>query len=359
MSTKHTTTPKAVEKAEVIYLGIDTHAKTQVVVRQIERHEPQPAQKFSTDAFLAWARKQQALARRVVCCYEAGCCGYVLCRQLRAMGIECHVVRAQDWDEHGKRVKTDGRDARALCEALERYDRGNKNALGIVRVPTEQEERERSTSRQRATLQKELQRIAAIVRSTGLNYGHPIKGQWWKPRAWKRLQSELPAWLITLIAPWQRIAEAIESQHQSVCAQVQSQARAQEHRPKGLGALSEVELLREVCDWNRFNNRRQVSSYTGLCPSEHSSGGKRRQGSVNKHGNPVMRKILIEATWRLIKWQGQWWRLKRLLEKVTGSGGKVKLGKKHIVGLARGLAVDLWRLFTGRSTLSALGMQAA
>jgi transposase len=274
------------------------------------------------------------------------------------MGIECHVVRAQDWDEHGKRVKTDGRDARALCDALERYDRGNKNALGIVRVPTEEEERQRSLSRQRAALQKELQRLGAIGRGTALNYGHPVTGTWWKPKAWKRLQNELPAWLVDLLAPWQQVAAAIEVQHAGVCGRVQAQAGPGTARPKGLGALSEVELLREVCDWRRFNNRGQVSSYTGLCPREHSSGGKKRKGGINKHGNPAMRKILVEAAWRLVKWQPQWWRLKRLLDKVR-AGGTPKLGKKHIVGLARGLAVDLWRLFTGRSTLEALGMQAA
>jgi transposase len=358
MSKQNTTQSSVADKAEVIYLGIDTHAKTQVVVRQTEQQAPQPAQKFATEAFVAWARKQLALAKRVVCCYEAGCTGYGLYRQLRGLGIECHVVRARDWDEHGERVKTDGRDARALCEALERYDRGNQRALGIVRVPTEQEELARSHARQRAGLQKELQRLAAIGRSTALNYSHPIKGDWWKPRAWKRLGTQLPAWLIELLAPWQKVAAMIDEQHAEKKAQIEAQASPAEQRPKGLGAMSEVDLLREVCDWRRFNNRGQVSSYTGLCPSEHSSGGKRRQGGINKHGNPVMRKVLIEATWRLVQWQPDWYRLKKLLGKLVQSG-KTKLGKKNIVALARGLAVDLWRVFTGRTTLSALGMQPA
>ena len=71
-----------------------------------------------------------------------------------------------------------------------------------------------------------------------------------------------------------------------------------------------------------------------------------------------MRKVLIEATWRLVQWQPDWYRLKKLLGKLVQSG-KTKLGKKNIVALARGLAVDLWRVFTGRTTLSALGMQPA
>jgi transposase len=41
--------------------------------------------------------------------------------------------------------------------------------------------------------------------------------------------------------------------------------------PKGMGALSTVVISREICNWQRFNNRRQVSSYTGLCPGEYSA----------------------------------------------------------------------------------------
>ena len=73
--------------------------------------------------------------------------------------------------------------------------------------------------------------------------------------------------------------------------------------PKGVGPLSFEVLRREVGDWSRFNNRRQVSSYTGLCPREHSSGGKRRGGSVNKSGNPRVRAMLVEMVWRMIRWQ--------------------------------------------------------
>jgi len=36
--------------------------------------------------------------------------------------------------------------------------------------------------------------------------------------------------------------------------------------PKGLGGLTLVTLDGEVCDWQRFNNRKQVGSYTGCCP---------------------------------------------------------------------------------------------
>ena len=77
------------------------------------------------------------------------------------------------------------------------------------------------------------------------------------------------------------------------------EAAAPPNLPRGLGKLTSVALSREVCDWKRFNNRRQVASYTGLCPGEHSSGTKRVQGSVTKHGNPRLRAALVELAWLL------------------------------------------------------------
>ena len=62
-------------------------------------------------------------------------------------------------------------------------------------------------------------------------------------------------------------------------------------------------LDREIVDYGRFTNRRHIASYTGLVPSEHSSGGSRQRGSITKHGNPRVRHILIELAWRLPMFQ--------------------------------------------------------
>ena len=82
-----------------------------MVVRQIDNQVPQSPQRFTPQKFLSWVKKQRSLAKRVVTCYEAGCFGYVLHRKLEALGIENLVVRPCNWDEYGKRVKTDKRDA--------------------------------------------------------------------------------------------------------------------------------------------------------------------------------------------------------------------------------------------------------
>jgi transposase len=114
----------------------------------------------------------------------------------------------------------------------------------------------------------------------------------------------------------------------------------------------------EVCDWQRFTNRRQISAYTGLCPGEHSSGGKRVQGSVTKHGNPRLRAALVECAWRMVRFQPQYPPVKkRLAILCKGSAATGAQRKKAIVAVARQLAADLWRIHTKRCSLEQLGFR--
>ena len=84
--------------AKVMLLGLDVHAESIRVVRQIDGGMPQPAQKFSPARFLDWVRRQKAQAEVVWSCYEAGPFGYQLHRQLEALGVKNLVVCAQSWD---------------------------------------------------------------------------------------------------------------------------------------------------------------------------------------------------------------------------------------------------------------------
>lgn len=352
---------KPLAKAEVIYLGIDVHLKWYVVCRKVDGATPQPAQRFKPEEFKLWAVKQKTQARRVVCCYEAGPFGYVLQRQLESLGMKCLVVRPEDWDRHGSNVKTDGRDACALVEALARYENGNAKALAIVRVPQEEEEQRRALSRQRQMLVERASSLGAWGKSQALSQGITWKARyWWKPKTWKSLSKVLPSWLSELLAGVQKVLLSLQEGIESTTRKLEAMASPASQRPKGLGALSEQILHNEVLDWSRFNNRRQVSSYTGLCPSEYSSGGSRRQGSINKHGNRRLRAALVEATWRLMRLQPKWKRLvalKARLEQCQGQHGPSK--KKLVVKLARELAIDLWRWGTGRASLNDLGWEAA
>ena len=127
--------------------------------------------------------------------------------------------------------------------------------------------------------------------------------------------------------------------------------------PVGVGKLTTVVMTREICSWERFSNRRAISSYTGLCPGEHSSGSKRIPGSVTKHGNPRLRAALVECAWRMVRFQPQYPPVKKRLSVLAkGARATGAQRKKAIVAVARHLAVDLWRVHTGRCTVDQLGL---
>src|SRR5512132_1021380 len=132
-----------------IKLGIDVHQDFHVVVEQVGGTNPKPAQRFHKQAFLHWAAKLTQRGAEVHAVYEACGFGFTLQRQLTALGIDCYVVCPQKLDERNKRVKTDGLDAKALCLKLDRYVQGNRAALAILRVPSEEEEGSRAIHRQR------------------------------------------------------------------------------------------------------------------------------------------------------------------------------------------------------------------
>ena len=188
-------------KAKTIKLGIDVHLDRHVVVRIVDGGTPQPPQRFGSPEFLLWVAKQITLAEEVFTCYEAGPLGYCLHRELEKMGATNYVVRPRDWDEYGKKVKTDKRDAKQLALHLDRYVNGNHDSFCVVRVPSPEQEQERSLSRQRESFQRERQRLAAQGRSHALYYGEHIQGEWWREEVWKTSAVQLPAIVVNLLEP--------------------------------------------------------------------------------------------------------------------------------------------------------------
>jgi transposase len=66
---------------------------------------------------------------------------------------------------------------------------------------------------------------------------------------------------------------------------------------RGVQFTTAVCMLAELGDLSRFEHPRQLMGWLGVTPSEHSSGEKRRQGSITKNGNAYARKLLVEAAW--------------------------------------------------------------
>lgn len=353
MTINQTTQTDPGARARVVKLGLDIHSSLIVVVRQVDEQASQPPQRFSEEAFIGFVNRQLAQADSVHSCYEAGPFGYVLHRRLVRLGVHNLVVRPRDWSTYGERVKTDGRDAGALCSCLDRYLAGNRCALAVVWIPSEAEEAARGLGRQRQTLARERVRLALRGKGLARLRGLSLPATWWHERAFPKL--EMPDDLRAQLASWQRILLPIDAELSALTVQLQEAAPQQ--LPAFLGSMTWELLRREVGDWKRFRNRRQVASYTGLCPSEHSSGHSRLQGSITRHGNPRIRHLLVEASWRLLRNQPTYRSVAKWRDAFLSASPSRR--KKIIVAIARQLAVDLWRLATGRATAEQLGLATA
>lgn len=338
-----------------IKLGVDIHQACYVIVAQHDHAMPQPPRRLRPEEFVPWVGRLLQKGHRVFIVYEACGFGFGLCRRLQALGATCYVIAPRKLDEQGKRVKTDALDAGTLCQRLSRYVDGNKRELATIRVPSEEEERARHIHRQREDLVRARTKLQAQGRCLLLNHGHAAPQRWWRQQGWTALGKVLPEWLLARLAVYRPLLAVLDTQLAALTAELEKAAPPK--LPAGLGKLTSVIVSREICDWHRFHNRRQVSSYTGLCPGEYSSGGKRMPGAVTKHGNPRLRSALVELAWRLVRFQPGYPPVrKRLPILAKGARATGAARKKAIVAIARQLAVDLWRWHTGQSSAEKLGL---
>ena len=91
----------------------------------------------------------------------------------------------------------------------------------------------------------------------------------------------------------------------------------------------------------RFRNAHAVSAYLGLVPSENTTGGKQRLGSITRHGNTHARTMLVQSAWHILRLVGTDDPLKRWAMRIAKTRGK----KIAVVALARKLAGVLWAMW--------------
>jgi transposase len=103
----------------------------------------------------------------------------------------------------------------------------------------------------------------------------------------------------------------------------------------GVGPITSLAFVLIIGPIERFERSRQVVSYVGLNPREHSSGGRQRLGSISKQGNPMMRSLLVEAGHTAARLDPQ---LKRMYQRLKFRRGAA-VAK---VAIARKLAVRMY-----------------
>jgi transposase len=121
----------------------------------------------------------------------------------------------------------------------------------------------------------------------------------------------------------------------------------------GVGPVTSLAFVLTLGPVERFERSKQVVSYLGLNPREHSSGGRQRLGSISKQGNPMMRSLLVEAGHTAARMDGELKQDYQRLKLRRGSG----VAK---VAIARKLAVRMyWMLRSQASYAQLVRMQGS
>ena len=269
----------------------------------------------------------------------------------------------------GERVKTDRRDAKKLARLLRSGD------LTPVRVPGEEQEAMRDLVRARESAKEDVLRkrneLSKFLLRLGLRPAKGVNPWTQKHRQWlESLRLEQAPQQVVLrdylhaldeaSARLQRLEKEIEELAPQYCDPDMLQAL---QALRGVQLVTSVTILTELGNIECFQSPAQLMSFTGLVPSEHSSGGKERRGSITKTGNAHVRRVVVEAAWhyrhiprvgaalkkrqegvseevKAIAWKAQ----NRLNKKYRRMVGRGKLRTVTVVAMARELMGFIWAI---------------
>jgi transposase len=339
---------------EIIHLGLDLHKKSVVVTRIIDGATPEKARRLTWGQLWKFVADQLTKADQVCAVYEAGAFGFSPCRKLQAMGARCLVIHPEKLDPRCRRVQNDNSDSQHLAMKLQRYVGGNNKAMTVVYVPTVQEEARRRPARHRDQIHKTVESLKARGRGLLLSEGIFDYTGWYRQAKWDQLQGRLNSALAAVLEDLRQSIEHFQKQLRAVEKQLEAAAPAQ--LPKGFGKLTFELLLRLLCNYDRFNSRRRVAGFTGLCGGVSASGDYHMDLSINKAGEARLRSLLVELAWRMIYWQPRYKGLKTW-KKLGGAGVAKRRRKIALIAVARQLIVDIWKWQTGRCTPEQLGWE--
>ncbi len=205
-----------------------------------------------------------------------------------------------------------------------------------IRVPSPQQEQERMLTRTRQQLVEERSAIKNRIRmkchQMGLIDPNDIREMSHKLVEEMLAQSQAQEFTLVIKAYWS-VWKSIETQIRQLEQKLKEQAKTDPNETiyrsaPGIGFLSSRILSLELGDLSQFANERQLFSYTGLTPSEFSSGDTVRKGHITHQGNKRVRGLLTEVAWIAIKKDRH---LKEFFERLYPRTGK----KKAIVAVAR------------------------
>ena len=297
---------------------------------------------------------QKNNAERIVFAYEASGLGHGLSDQLHDEGIECYVLSPTHLPKTPKsaRLKTDAKDAQMLLEQLRGFVLAG-NQLPVVWTPPQRLRDDRELVRARVDVADELTRVklkvTTLFKAREIKITSPTKCRWTKAFiAWIR-DDVIPSLDLAVGVKLKLLLDRFEMYRKEqaeldrALSKLSKEPRykvpnAELRKLPGVGQLVAMTFLTEMGDLNRFDNRRQVAAYLGLCPSSNESGQKNdRKGRITRQGPARLRKMLCQAAWvsviRCEDAAAEYHRIKQ---------NQRSRSKKALVAMMRKLGIKMW-----------------
>lgn len=357
------------------FVGMDVHKDTIVVaitaVGDVGKATPYGTLPNTAAALEKLVKRlRQAGSGSLKFCYEAGPCGYGVHRTLTKLGEDSMVVAPSMIPrKSGERQKNDKRDAASLAV----LHRGG--LLTAVWVPDAAHEAMRDLIRARLAAVRAMraarQQLSAFLLRHERIYPAGRTGWTKAHRGWLADQRfAQPAQQIVLEESIEAVRLA-EQRRDRVDEYLRSQIPTWSLFPlvrslcalRGLDMIAGAGLAAAIGDPSRFASAPDFMAYTGLAPSEHSSGPKRRIGAITKTGDVHARTLLVEAahsyrfpariarhklaavdavpeTVRAIAWKAQI----RLCQRYRHMMAKGKPKQVAVTAIARELAGFVWAI---------------
>jgi transposase len=315
-----------------VYIGLDVHREFFVASCICDGVAVKRCRMPGTAEAVVALVKKEFPGATVLAAYEAGYSGFWLHRKLEAAGISCIVVHVNSIEVSSRdMVKTDKRDSLKIAEQLA------VGRLRGVRVPSVEDEQKRLLTRTREQLMRKKRRVMVQIRMRLHYFGlfpESING---------RLKvSDVTYILVSLEGELQRTIGMLRDEWQHLAGQIKEIDRILVEEGKkdpldavyrsvpGIGSLLARVLSSELGDMSQFPNERALFSFTGLTPTEYSSGGHICRGHISRQGNTRLRHMLVEASWKAVRKDPV---LKEYYVKLSERVGK----KRAIVAVARKL----------------------
>lgn len=342
------------EETQAVFVGIDLHKRTWHVTVVDENAEILFRGGITADSYCLFKLLERYRGYCIEVVYEAGCFGYWLRDMLEARGIRCIVTPPSlVLSEYGNRVKTDKRDSNKLALLL------SKGMLKAVTVPSSMERYHRQVIRTRHQMIAKRTQCQNQIRSLLVMYGIPLPqhlGAWSKAFVTHLHQLTLQDSYFN--ASYKILLEAYDAADTLVekqTALLKQLSKEDNYRDSvtiltsipGIGVISAMELLLELQDVRRFSRGDQLAAYVGLTPAQHSSGKHVRMGHITRVGKPMLRGLLIEAAWVLVRKDEEWNRKYSELLYRSGSKRAIVAIARRLVMMSRRLLLDN-RLYESR-----------